>query len=613
MSLDPQARDSWRGLMELLRPPAGYQLGAAVGTTFGMSFDALVASLLAMLDSDGEGLAEDPLAGLIAATKLAGRVRIFVQAGSISGSSSGVPARLAALLDRMILPIRPQGGIFHPKLWALRYISIVGGRDQPDRVRVVVGSRNLVPSSALELGVAIEGFVGTRGSAFGLEVASAITACFNLAPPNCPAVKELPAVLKRTTFAIPDEGRDSCQLWWQGSGQHRHSSRLPVRAKRAFVLSPFLSADFLNALLVRTSVLRVVSTPTAFRRLDEATFTTLRERARQQKSPAMYVVGDDFGDDDTGRLDGLHAKLVIFDQGKGEAGSKTFLGSANATGAGWALTGAGNVECLMELQPGISMDRLIRDFLLEKKESPKPWIREFEEDDRQTLSVDEKLQDRLLSIVRGLAARRFRLTYERPSQVLSLRLAEAEHVFSVQPDDAEIHVDCVPFGSLEESPQWQPFAALASGPLQFPAVDISAVSAFVVIRARAATGAPVTRLAFADLQMTEADISARDAAARQQLLANARTEDILRALVFGIARVRRDETRSQPGTGNSRHSGMSHALVRVTLERLLQAVALSPDVLRELRLLMADRADDAFNRFQNDLEAAAGYTAEESQ
>jgi hypothetical protein len=82
VTVDPRDRKSWQGFLDLLRPPPGYRVVAALGTTFGLSFDALTAALLAMLGTDGEELARDPVAGVIAITRLRASVRVLVHPGT---------------------------------------------------------------------------------------------------------------------------------------------------------------------------------------------------------------------------------------------------------------------------------------------------------------------------------------------------------------------------------------------------------------------------------------------------------------------------------------------------------------------------------------------------
>lgn len=603
MSLDIHHRGSWRGLTDLVRPPDGYRLAAAVGTSFGMSFDALVACLLSMLDCDSDGLAEDPLAGLLAATRLSSRVRILVQAGSISGSTNGVPPRLAALLDTMIVSVRPNVGIFHPKLWVLRFANSSGTSPAGDKLRVMVGSRNLTASNSLELGAVVEGVVGNHSTAFGEEVAEALESCFRLAHPNCKEVAALPLLARKSTFETPDEGRVSMRLRWQSAPGRHHFNHLPKSFERVVVVSPFLSADFIGAILVRSETVRIVSTSTAFRKLDDHTFKNLVSRAREQQSPVMYVVGDDFGDEDNGRLDGLHAKLLLSDQGQGKD-PQTFVGSANATASGWGINAGANVESMLELHPGLSIDRFLREFLVDKKGAPKPWIEEFIADDRSPFTDEEELQDRLQATARRFAAMRFTIRYDDANRSLAIQLVEAAASLPREPNLADIKLDCIPLGVLEDDPQWQPIAQLQQGPLVFSGVDLSAVSAFIVIRASSSTGHPETRIAFAKLELSPVELERRDEAARQHLISNAPTEDVLAALVFGIACIGRARRGSVDSLGGPRGSSMANALKQVSLERMLQAVAENPDLLREMRILLGSRSDSVFVRFREDLEFA---------
>ena len=82
MTLDPRERKSWQGFLDLLQPPAGYRMSAALGTSFGLSIDALTAALLTMSDTDGEALAGEPVAGVMAITRLRSKVRVLVHPGT---------------------------------------------------------------------------------------------------------------------------------------------------------------------------------------------------------------------------------------------------------------------------------------------------------------------------------------------------------------------------------------------------------------------------------------------------------------------------------------------------------------------------------------------------
>src|SRR5207249_7591823 len=83
--LAPRSR---RLLLDALRPPAGYRLDRAVGTSYTLDLLALLTAPLAFTFfdcEDNEGRpATDPLALLQAIRRHAGRIHLFCQAGRIA-------------------------------------------------------------------------------------------------------------------------------------------------------------------------------------------------------------------------------------------------------------------------------------------------------------------------------------------------------------------------------------------------------------------------------------------------------------------------------------------------------------------------------------------------
>jgi hypothetical protein len=180
MKLNPEDKKNWHGFLDLLQPPPGYRLGAAIGTTFGLSMDALIAALLSMCDADGEELAGNPVAATMAITRMSSKVRVLVHPATITGpSANGGSSRFIALLDRLLVEVQPASGLFHPKVWALRFEHIgIAKDDIPKEIgRVLVGSRNLTRSTCFELGAVFEGRVlseSAEGSEIGADVLRAV-------------------------------------------------------------------------------------------------------------------------------------------------------------------------------------------------------------------------------------------------------------------------------------------------------------------------------------------------------------------------------------------------------------------------------------------------------
>src|SRR3954451_19723924 len=134
-----------RLLLDVLAPPEGYALDEAIGTTYTLDLLALLrvplaAPALPWSDRQG-GPVENPFALLSALRRNASRISLYCHAGATS-----VPARhvgLLAFLEDAVHPVTPprRGGVFHPKLWLLRFDP--DDPREPVAYRLLVLSRNL--------------------------------------------------------------------------------------------------------------------------------------------------------------------------------------------------------------------------------------------------------------------------------------------------------------------------------------------------------------------------------------------------------------------------------------------------------------------------------------
>src|SRR5213594_1009892 len=120
--LDPYTREI---LFEMFRPPDGCELDFAIGTTYSLDLVALLTAPLAFTffeweDHDGKPTG-DPIALLEALRRNASRIRVFHQAGQIY--VPGTHQILFHYLEEMLVPASAHSsqGVFHPKLWVLRY------------------------------------------------------------------------------------------------------------------------------------------------------------------------------------------------------------------------------------------------------------------------------------------------------------------------------------------------------------------------------------------------------------------------------------------------------------------------------------------------------------
>jgi hypothetical protein len=622
MSLDPMNRQSWRGVTDALRPPQGYELHAAICTSYGLALDAVLAALLALEDVDATDLSVDTLSKVIAATTLAGRVQILVQGGTVSGRTVGLPSRLVGLLDRMIVPISMSNGVFHPKLWVVcfrpRGTRKDAKLDTTDlKSRVIVSSRNLSDSACLEMGVMIESTSAREGIDLGRQVAGALRSCEQLAAGAAlPLVRSVAALMEKTRFETTAESATSVRLHWQDERGASVASRIPRRNHRLIVVSPFLSDRSVRDALVRSEDTLVISTPGALAKLSLDTVETAAVRGVEQGHPVLYALRDDrtgsaeevdaSDEDELGRLDGLHAKVILAEPLDGPP--VTLVGSANATTRGWGVFPARNVECMMELTPGIPMKSFLSDFVYEKQGEVKPWLAEFRSEHLHTETAEELLRDELARRVQTLAGLEFALTYNGSTRSLAVRCDGAAGALDEDQEKGLI-VEFAPLGILEDSAEdehdagWRPLAALTDTPSVYENVALAAVSAFIAIRVRAEGVNWMSRIAQGDVTYVHVDRDARDAAARLELLASASPTDILAKLVLGLGYVARQQSELRGPldvSGRTLKSG-APTLGPIPLERVLQAIASNPRLVDELHLLLAGRSDPEFDRFLTDI------------
>ncbi|NIV39017.1 MAG: hypothetical protein GWN58_59245, partial [Anaerolineae bacterium] len=159
------ATDERELLLDLLRPPEGYEFDRGIATTFTLDLlTLLIAPLsLALMDvSDTETLLGDPLALLEGLRRYADRLTIFCQAGRIAVPRQDYP--LFRLLEGTVVQVQARHPwVFHPKVWLLRYTA----EGQAPLYRFLNLSRNLTFDRSWDLSLRLEGELVERQRAYG--------------------------------------------------------------------------------------------------------------------------------------------------------------------------------------------------------------------------------------------------------------------------------------------------------------------------------------------------------------------------------------------------------------------------------------------------------------
>jgi hypothetical protein len=335
-------------LLENLRPPEGYTLDYAIGTTYSLDLLALLTAPLAFTlfdweDEDGR-LTKNPQALLAATKRNAHRITIFSQAGQIALPRKNEP--LFHYLEKMVFEVVPPNprGVFHPKVWVLRFTSA----GCPVRYRLLCLSRNLTFDRSWDTVLALDGTLKNRRRPFA---ANKSLGKFLLALPQL-AVRRVPKDIAGRIRAMgreltkveftPPEGFQSVAFHTPGI---KGSSSWPFdyQTNRLLVISPFLSIGCLNRLNEGRQNDVLISQPAALQALSKEVL---------QGFGGVYSLNPSANpepreDEDTAvQADaltaGLHAKLYVAEQGKHVI---IWTGSANATDAAFQR----NVEFLTEM------------------------------------------------------------------------------------------------------------------------------------------------------------------------------------------------------------------------------------------------------------------------
>ena len=362
-------------LFDLLRPPEGYDLNYAVGTTYSLDLTTLLTVPVgfAYLDYDGSGDNDipDPLLILDSIRQFSRKIAVFCQAGQIY-----VPrfhhSILNAYLENAVFPVTaPNGGVFHAKVWLLRFTS--QEKDIRIKYRLLCMSRNITFDKSWDTVVALDGEWEKRKNAYATNrpLSDFIVKLPDFSIHKVPSqitknIKTISNEILTTKFDLPHDREeayfDELYFWPMGLERKRDIKKKekiftwPIKA----VISPFINDGFVERFLKerqdhpilisrseRLDTLKLINLETFNRNrvytlADGASQELLEENSEQQSQP---------------ELSGLHAKIFIMESGWN---ASIFTGSANATLAAFTK----NVEFMIELvgkKSRFGVDQFLRE------------------------------------------------------------------------------------------------------------------------------------------------------------------------------------------------------------------------------------------------------------
>ena len=150
---------------EIIKPPYGYSLNKAIGTTYSLDLEALtgIAISLGLTEDTDSQLRNNPIGMLNALQKVSDKIIIFSEAGQIKLPNTH--SSLCLLLEKMIVPValsKARGmshyPAFHPKTWLLDYVN----GDGEHSYRFIVMSRNLTFDRSWDISIVLNSSTAVR-------------------------------------------------------------------------------------------------------------------------------------------------------------------------------------------------------------------------------------------------------------------------------------------------------------------------------------------------------------------------------------------------------------------------------------------------------------------
>jgi hypothetical protein len=590
-------------LLAALRAPEHYAFDSAVGTTFSLDLLALIAVPLTFtffhLEGEDARTPEDPIVLLEALRQHSGRLAIFCQAGQIA-----IPHAhklLYSYLEDSVFEVaaKSRHGVFHPKVWALRYAPKDAATELPVRYRLLCLSRNLTFDRSWDTMLVLEGDLTDRAYAFGDNhpVGDFFAALPDLAvrPVSEKAREQVSKVayeIRRVRFELP-QGFNKLAFHSFGLKQ---GDRWPfhVRKDRALIVSPFVVPAFLKRMAQNCDDITLVSRLDTLSGLSGTDLAPCQELyvldpaaetavEAEESSPDEQPTASEFNTS----LTSLHAKLYVIEQGWY---AQLWTGSANATQAAFHH----NVEFMVRLtgkKSRVGIDQFLTQ--IENQTTFRDLLRPYAPGDKVVLdNALETLEQQAVRIQRQLARLPLTATVVGPGDEeelyqLALSLPESGASFEL-PANAELwcwpitlnEERCVP-GHLDREPVAQ-FALSLEALTSFFAFEIRTAADKVEARKRFVLKVPLQNAPVGRQErILRHLLGDRSKVLRYLLMLLAGEEDVHELLDVLLATHRAGAGRN--GSGRDRIS---------FFEPLVRALARDPDKLIRAHRLVDDLARD---------------------
>ena len=343
---------------EFLRPPIGYELEKALATTYSLDFETAlsVPAIIAFRAAENRGqVLDEDLDLLQGIQRLAKDIVVFCHIGKIAARSFK-HSRLTATLEDSIIEVEaPNGGVFHPKLWILRFKA--SDNSEATLLRLVVLSRNMTIDNSWDISLILDGKLGDVYQNDNTPIAELIKELPSMARGRnehkvaSKIVTSLATDVMLTKWKLPPNVN---RIRFAVNGLKKSQTEVPFiprTGKRIGIVSPFITIGALRALtkdaqredcwlVSRDDELAKVS-PEVNAQFGNVMVLHDQAETENGKNSSEFVT--------TGKLPrGIHAKIFVTEHSTDHGlVTELTLGSGNATTA--ALLNGKNVELFATL------------------------------------------------------------------------------------------------------------------------------------------------------------------------------------------------------------------------------------------------------------------------
>lgn len=325
-----------------LKPPKGYSLSFAVGTSYSLDLKALGQALIA-LDKTKEECVDDSSFSLQdAIERLSEKVILFHDSGAVS--SNNLDNKILITLDSLVFPVKYPDGAFHPKIWVIRFENDVNPKIL--KFRVLVLSRNMSFDKCLDLIYSLDGKLdeNTDHTTKNSPLCDLLEYLSTILPKDeskVERINDLKESLKHVVFSLSEtEAFDDFEFMLtnpKGSSsndQFVNSGLYTDTFDEMLLMSPFLKNIVVGRFLKNANKIRIITRKDALTEL-------INPIKGESNDVSVYIMNNRFISGNLNAYD-IHAKLFVTKKGTEQ---NLYMGSANATYGAFY----NNVEFLIRL------------------------------------------------------------------------------------------------------------------------------------------------------------------------------------------------------------------------------------------------------------------------